>query len=297
MITILGLFFAVLNSFAASATGIVAQKFKVDPPVLAMYRGLGIAILLFPFLLFIPHPTSYLFYMLVCINGVIAATSFRIAIGVTEEHGANIMSKFLTVPPVIIAVTWWIINPTDFVTFINDTPIKAIGAIFCLIGMTFTIFALGHNKYTHKALISASPLFLCYTAQAFLTFFALKQVNLLQGMFYYVFIQALIVGVINYFVHIHHLKDHIKDKILLTVFDKDVMRAGLIFVLVMIIARMTTNIAFKFLDSPAHVALITNLQILWTYLVSKKMHLTNVISPTKGVILAIYAIMFIMLTM
>ena len=296
MIYVLGLFLALIASFAGTSSSIITQKFKVDPPVLAIYRGLGVALVLMPFLIFIPYPTNPMFYILVTANGLIASISFRLISTIIEEHGAEITSKFLTVPPVLIAVAWWVINPIQFTEFVNNDPFKAGASIFCLAGMIFTIFALGHNKYTHKALIAAIPLFVCYTVQAFLTFFAIKTVSITQGMFYYVCIQGLIVGTVNYFVHVHHLKGHVKDKLLISIFDKKVMKAGLLFIGSMLIARFTTNAAFKLLPNPAYVPLITNLQIIWVFFASKHLHMKNAISPKKGVILTIYAITFILLT-
>ncbi len=296
MLTLLGLFFAVINSFAGTATSTITQKSKIDPAVLAIYRGLGLALVMLPFLIFIPYPISPLFYILVLANGLIASISFRKATEIIEEHGANIASKFLTVPPVFIAIIWWVLKPATFANFVDADPHKAFGAIFCLFGMMFTIFALGHNKYTHKALISSIPVFICYVAQAFLTFFALQEVSMAQGLFYYVFFQGFIVGIINYFVHIHHLKGYVKNDLLITLFDRKVLKFGLLFILSMIVARMSTNVAFKLLPNPSYVVLITNLQIIWVWVVSKKMKLANVISPKKGVILAIYAITFIILT-
>jgi len=296
MLTTIGLFFALLTSFAGTASSTITQYFKVDPSVMAIYRGLGIALILLPFLIFVPYPTSPMFYLLVCANGLIASLSFRLITTIIQEHGANIASKFLTVPPVFVAIAWWVIRPIEFAAFVDADPLKAGGAMFCLAGMIFTIFALGHNKYTHKALVASIPLFVCYTAQTFLTFFAIKELSILQGMFYYVFLQGLIVGTINYFVHVHHLKGHVKEDLLLSIFDKKIMKAGLLFVFTMIIARFCTNIALKLLPNPAYVPLIANLQIIWIFMLSKKLKLKNAISPKKGVILAIYAITFIMLT-
>lgn len=296
MLVTIGIICSIINSLANTGSIIVTQKSKTDPAVLAIYRGLGTAFILLPFLIFIPYPTDTMFYTLCIANGLLASASFRRVSSVIEEYGGEISSKFFTIPPVLVAIIWWIIRPTQFAEFVSADPIKAIGAIFCLLGMLFTIFALGHNKNTHKATIASIPIFICYTIQAFLTFFALQKVSIAQGMFYYVFLQGLIIGAMNYFVHIHHLKGHAKDQLLVTMFDKKVLKAGLLFIISMIIARFTTNVAFKLLPNPAYVHLICNLQIIWIYLASKTLHIKNSIPPAKGVILAIYAIMFIVLT-
>lgn len=296
MLIILGFICALAGSIAEAGFRIVNQQFKVDPPVLAIYRGLGSALLILPFLIFIPYPTSPLFYILVCINGCIASVSTRKSMELVNHHGANITSKLLTLPPVLVAIIWWVIRPVQFANFVTTEPYQAAGAIFCLLGMIFTIFALGHNKKTHAAVIAGIPLFICYVLQTFLCFFAIKEVSLVQGMFYYVFLQGLIIGIINYYIHVHHLHVKLKDDLLLTIFDKKVLKAGLLFVLAILAARFTVNAAMKLLPNPSWVVLISNLQIIWIYLASRTLHVKNVISPTKGVILAIYAITFIMLT-
>jgi hypothetical protein len=296
MLGILGLLAAFVGSIAEAGFRVVNQQYKIDPPVLAIYRGLGVALILLPFLIFIPYPTSPLFYLLVGINGCIASISSRRSMDLINHHGANIASKLLTVPPVLVAILWWVLQPAKFATFVDKEPYQAVAAIFCLIGMIFTIFALGHNKNTHKAVVAGIPIFICYVIQTFLCFGALKEVSLLQGMFYYVCLQGIIIGTINYFIHVHHLKGHLKEDLLLTIFDKRTLKAGLLFITAMIIARFLVNISFKLLPNPSWVVLICNLQIIWIYLASKKLHVKNVISPTKGIILAIYAITFIILT-
>jgi len=296
MIIVLGFICSFLASIFGATNSIISQKFNIDPPVLALYRGFGLAIVLLPFMLFVPAPTSWLFYVLVVVNGVMASFSFRRATEVIEKHGANIMSKFLTVSPVIVALIWWIINPTKFAIFVSDSPEKAIGSILCLIAMLVSMFTLEKNKTTHRAFIDTSPLFLLYTAQTFSCYFALQEVSMIQGVFYYPFIQGLLIGIFNYFIHIHHLHSHAKEKILQTVFDKKVLKGGLLLILSIALVRVFSNVSFKILPNPSYTNLIFNLQILWIYLASNKMKLQKTIPPAKGILLMIYAIMFIILT-
>ena len=296
MLTLLGLFLAVIDSLCASAFNIINQQFKVDPPVLAIYNGLGVALILMPFLIFIPYPTSPMFYFLTILNGFVASYAYTKGFGVINKYGAGITSKLLTIPPVLVAISWWVINPSTFSNLVNNTPYKAAGAILCLAGMLFTIFALGKIRATKEALISSIPLFICYPILAIVCFYSLKEVSIIQAMFYYGFLQCLIMGIVNYFVHIHHLKGHVKKDLLLTLFDKKIMKAGLLFVLAVAGSRFACSAAFKLVPNPAYVNLITNLQIIWIYIASQFLHVKHTISPRKGIILAIYAITFIILT-
>jgi hypothetical protein len=144
--------------------------------------------------------------------------------------------------------------------------------------------------------IKSIPIFILYTIQTFITFFALKHVSYVQAISYYTCIQAFLIGAINYFMHIRHLKGHVKEDLLLTIFDKKVMKSGFSFVLIVLLCKVLMNSAYKAISSPSYVALIVNTQILWIYLLDKKMHIHSKIPPKKGVILAIFAIIFIVLT-
>lgn len=296
MIASLGLLIAFLGSFADAGYRTINQHYKIDPSVLSIYRGLGLALVMMPFLLFVPHPTNPIFYLLVIANGMFASVSSRKNMEIVNEYGANIASKFLTIPPVLVALLWWIIRPATFATFVNDDPFKAGGALFCLVGMLFTIFALGRNKYTKEALTKSVPIFFCYVAQTFLCFFAMKEASALQGMFYYVCLQGFVIGVLNYIVHTHHLKGHVKDQLLKSLFSKKILKAGLMFIFAMILARCASTLAFKLSPNPSYVVLIGNLQIIWIYFLSKFLKVENTVPPAKGVILVIYAITFIILT-
>ncbi|MCV6599079.1 MAG: hypothetical protein OIF36_01160 [Alphaproteobacteria bacterium] len=292
----LGIFLSILLSFVQTVSAMLTQQFKAGPDVLAIYRGLGLAIIIMPFLIFIPHPTSLMFYALALCNGIIASASFRKTSRVINKYGADITSKLLTIPPVIIAIAWWIITPSKFLEFTSNTPYKATGAALCLIGMIFTIFALGYNKKTHKAVLKSIPIFIFYTLQAFLTFFALKYVTYLQAISYYTCIQALLIGTINYLMHIRHLKGHVKEDLLLNVFDKKIMKSGITFTLIVLLSKILMNSAFKAISNPSYVNLIVNTQIIWIVLLEKKLKIKSKIPPKKGIILAIFAIIFIVLT-
>ena len=296
MLTTLGFIFAFINSISASIINVVTQQHKIDPPVLAMYKGFGIALLMVPFVIIVPYPTNPMFYMLVIANGIFASISSRRGYEIINKYGAEISSKLLTVPPVLVAITWWIIKPVQFTDFINSDPIKSGAAIFCLIGMIFTIFAMGHNKHTKEATLKATPTFFFHTIQTFLFFFAVQDVTILQAIFHYMWLQGLIIGIMNYFVHVHHLKGHVKDKLLITIFDKKILKGGLTILLLMIVAKAATSVAIKWLPNPSYVVFIGNLQIIWVYIIDRFIHLKNTIPPTKGLILAIYAVIFILLT-
>jgi hypothetical protein len=292
----IGLLLAFANSFAEAGVNLVSQQFKIPPRILTIYRGLGVAICLLPFLIFIEYPKSYLFYFFILLNGIVASYSARKKVYIINTFGADITSKFLTVPPVIGALMWWVINPVLFADLMNNHAIKGFFAILCLLGMLFSIFFLGKRKATKQALFDCMPVFFCQVTQTFLCFFAIREVNLLQAMFYYVFLQGLIIGVINYFLYIKHLSIRNKDQILLKLFEKRTVFVGFVFVFIVIIARFSSNLAFKYLDNPSYVVLISNMQILWIYLFGRHYKISYVISPIKGVLLAVFSVMFILLT-
>ena len=77
MTGIIGLLLSLMTSFCETALRIINQQTKINSNVLTIYRGLGPAIVLLPFILFIKAPTSILFYGLIILNSLCASISYN----------------------------------------------------------------------------------------------------------------------------------------------------------------------------------------------------------------------------
>ena len=322
MTTLIGLLFAFLCSISETAFAIITQKTKIDPAVLIVYCGLGVFIALLPVIFFVTPPTSGLFYVLTLANGLFASVGLRAQAEVIKKYGANIGTQFMTVPPVLVAISWWIINPNKFTAFFQETPFQAILAILCLVGICTAIWGLEHQKNTKKALIMSAPVFVCFSIQTFLTFYAVKEVSIIQCIVYYSALRGLIVGLANLYMQYNKIKTAFKKHAIIhtvrnlkikflqkqtekglirkqvtnSILNKKFLKIALLIIAMTLISRFTRNLSLKFVPNPAYTILILNTKIIWVYIASRMMKLKSKISPLKGIILAFYAIAFIILT-
>jgi hypothetical protein len=118
----------------------------------------------------------------------------------------------------------------------------------------------------------------------------------MSGVFYYTFIRGFVFGGINYFVHGYNSRGKLEEKLLKVLFSTKILKSVLAIILAIVISGIAGNFAYKLVDNPSYVSFLSNLEILWIYFLSRFMHIKDMISPVKGVILALYTISFILLT-
>lgn len=148
---------AIFYSFMHASFSLINQKFKIPGAVLAIWRGFGVFVVLLPFAFFISPPTSILFYVFVCINGILSGLYDNKLFEMSAKFGGG---KFLRLRPlslITLIILWWIISPESFFYIWNNQPIFW-GIIGTLALVLFAIFLIKKAPFSRDALISFLPI-------------------------------------------------------------------------------------------------------------------------------------------
>ncbi|MDR1026207.1 MAG: hypothetical protein LBL47_02295, partial [Lactobacillus sp.] len=133
------------------------QVFKLSSHLLMMYRGFGVAIIMFPMFFLIGGHFSWLFYLLTAIQGLsigfIDNRYFRSA----KVFGAEITGALQPLSLVLTFVFWFLLKPSLLLEHLSH-PLHFCLIIISLGGIITAVMLLRRAKLNKKA---ASYLFPC----------------------------------------------------------------------------------------------------------------------------------------
>ncbi len=151
---------AIFYSFMHASFSLINQKFKIPGAVLAIWRGFGVFVVLLPFAFFISPPTSILFYVFVCINGILSGLYDNKLFEMSAKFGGG---KFLRLRPlslITLIILWWIISPESFFYIWNNQPIfwGIIGTLALVLFAILTRVSIsGTSTKTPTTVTKAAP--------------------------------------------------------------------------------------------------------------------------------------------
>jgi len=245
---------AIISSIFTALYMYANQIFKMPASLFMVYRGIGAGILMLPFIpLFEPIYEPY-FYVFVIAQGFWASYMDNRLFHSVNKFGAEMTSA---IQPLSIGVTfvfWLIIHPAQ-IEILTAEPLKFIGIILCLIGITITVLQLRKSKVGFQAFLYLLPCLFMTTGSDILN----KQAmhfgisNIPSAVFYYILIMSWIMGVTNLWAYLRTYK-------VALIWKPKNMLNGLILVVWALLSLGSKNVAMAKTFNPSYVA-----AIIYTY--------------------------------
>ncbi len=230
------------------------QIYKMPASLFMVYRGFGAGLVLLPFIpLFTPIHNVY-FYVFVVAQGLWAAYLDNRMLHSIGQFGVEMTSA---IQPLSIGVTflfWIIIYPHQIIVF-SQNPLRFLGILICLTGITITVLQLRKSKVGFQAFLYMLPCLFMTTGSDILNKQAMHfgTENLSSAVFYYILIMSLIMGVANLWAYLKTYKVSL-------LWKKENLWHGAVLVTWALLSLASKNVAMAKTFNPSYVA-----AIIYTY--------------------------------
>jgi len=254
-------------SLLTSAYVYVNQFIKIKGSLLMVYRGLGTAAVLLPFVFIFSPIHNWSFYGLCIAQGLVISLGDNRILNGAKTFGAQVTSLIHPLSIAFIFVFWLLLHPAEIAVFVNS-PLHLGLVLACLLGTTAALIFILQAKASRKAL---SFLALGMFCEIFIDVTNketthLGAENLVSAIYYYTFITSLVAGSVNLAVHLR------RGHKLLEVFDRKNLRFAWFFILFAIIHGVLKTYAMYLTPNPAYVAAIVHAYPVWILLFNRFNH-------------------------
>ena len=141
---------ALVCSFICGIYNSINQVYKMPGLQIMIYRGLGVGILLLPFVFLFEPINNPWFYVFCTTQGfAIAFNDYRF-FRATKAFGAEVSSSLHPLSLGVIFVFWLLITPSQVEYFIAN-PKKLLIVITCLFGVALSVLKMCQAKTSKKA--------------------------------------------------------------------------------------------------------------------------------------------------
>ena len=174
------------------------QIFKLKGSLVMIYRGIGAAIFLLPFVPLIQGVANPNFYYLCLVQGVLIAYLDNRLFNAANRFGAEITGVIQPVSVMFGFVIWFILVPQQFWDLCQN-PWRLFFITASMIGIVSSVLMLKKNRMSRKAFFYLLPALLTVTVLDLLgkKLMDIGQDNVLGAIFYYSIITSVIAGGIN----------------------------------------------------------------------------------------------------
>ncbi|MBR1916015.1 MAG: hypothetical protein IJ830_06255 [Alphaproteobacteria bacterium] len=250
-------FFAVLASVVNAIYYLCNQNVRLEKPVFMIYRGIVVALMAVPFLMFYDVIRAWQFYAIAVMQGIITAYSDYKSLNANRKYGAETVASILPMNVATTFVLWCVIEPAVIYAYLQ----KPLQTVFILLSLSGIIFALKNyrkTKMTSDAFLYLLPVLLLGSVISVSnkTIMAYAQNSLLGLCFWRVFVSSLTVGVIHLMIW---LKKGLAVRVL---FEKQNLVRVWIFVF-MPMSMVCRNMAMFYAFNPSYVSAIVQTSLLW----------------------------------
>ncbi len=251
--------FALGCSFITAFYTSINHLFKLPASQMMVYRGIGCALFMLPFLAFLPANFPPQFYILCVLQGLVVAYTDNRILNAAKNWGNDVTAAIQPLSVVATFLLWLIIVPSTVRTYLAS-PVTTVLIILCLTGIVYATLKLKQASLSAQALKSfILPLCLMACADV-LNKKAMQAAgpNLIAAIFYYSFFVSLFCGLPNLLTYVRH--NAIKD-----LFNKRSVFAGLCVITIIFLVMGTKNVAMRYTPNPAYTAAIICLFPLWIF--------------------------------
>ena len=189
---------SVFASFIFAMYIFANQVFKLKGSLVMIYRGIGAAIVLLPFIPLIPGVADPKFYYLCLVQGVLIAYLDNRLFNASSRFGAEITGVIQPVSVLFGFVIWFILVPQQFWDLCQN-PWRLFLITASILGIVASVLMLKKNPMSRKAFFYLLPALLTVTALDLLgkKLMDIGQDNVLGAIFYYSVITSVVAGGVN----------------------------------------------------------------------------------------------------
>ncbi|MCP4393670.1 MAG: hypothetical protein GY804_05310 [Alphaproteobacteria bacterium] len=251
----------ILYAFSSSLIMLVNQQLNARPSAMMVWRGLALALVISPFLLFVTPPNNSKFYALSFIVGCLGSYFDNRLFTATSKFGAGIISRIIPLSMILSFFAWFIYNPAAFFELI-EVPFKMSGIVSCLLVAMLSILAMKKNHINKDAIVFIAPAILAVSMIDVLNKSAMILIDY-EAVVYHMCLASFVTGVINLGVYIRENKliangnkeiTHVS--MTDTLFSGKTVKAGLLVVLFMAITMSSKGYSMQTTPNPGYVSAI-----------------------------------------
>lgn len=235
------------------------QVFRLKGSMVMIYRGIGTALCLLPFALFVTAPSGANFYYLCIGNGLFIAFLDNRVFNAAKVFGAENAAMLQPLSIVFEFFAWFFFVPQLF-SNLAENPLKLSLIFLSLLCLAFSVFMVKKDKVTKKAFLYLLPSMICVMIIDIQCKILMNiDTDMLpNAIFYYSLITSLVAGGINaviYFKNGNKIDEIIKPRNMLLI--------GVPFVILMLSIYTFKNCSLHLVENPAYTMAILNLYPLW----------------------------------
>lgn len=288
---------AIFASFVFAMYIFANQVFKLKGSLVMIYRGIGTALVLLPFVPLVNGVENYTFYYVCLFQGLLIAYLDNRLFNAANRFGAELTSVIQPISVLFGFILWFFIVPQQFFDLCSN-PVRLLLTVCSIVGIVISVLMLKKNRMSRKALLYLLPAMLTVTVLDLLgkVLMDIGSDNVFGAIFYYSLITSLVAGAVNAYAFFRQGNS----------FSEVILPRNMLFAGVPVIALIMGMYVFKnyslyLADNPAYVMAIIYSYPIWilfanniySHYFSKK----NYATPSKfGLALMVVSIIVLILT-
>lgn len=215
-----------------------------------------------PYAILTPWPTNPLFYIATLATVPIASYTDVIYFEGNKKYGAGVVSRLLPLGLIVSFVGWLLVKPEQISMYLAS-PVYGGGVVVSLGLTVFFASRLRHCNVSKNAFVFLLPLIFFDGILNILNKTAMDSAELHQSVWFYLMLQGAGVAIFS------AVKEQAREKTLIHLFDKKVIKAGICIFCFAIMAGPLKGYALHDIDNPAYVSAVYMLYPFWIFIIYK----------------------------
>lgn len=253
---------AVFASFVFAMYIFANQIFKLKGSLVMIYRGIGAALVLLPFIPFVQGVGNPNFYYLCLFQGLMIAYLDNRLFNAANRFGAELTSVIQPISVLFGFVMWFFVVPQQFFDLCQN-PLRLLLTSVSICGIVVSVLMLKKNRLSRKAFFYLLPALLTVTVLDLMgkQLMTIGSDNVLGAIFYYSLITSAVAGAINAVVFFKE-----GNSIAEVVKPRNLCFAGIPVIIVILAMYIFKNYSLYLASNPAYVMAIIYSYPIWILL-------------------------------
>lgn len=253
---------AIFASFIFAMYLFANQVFKLKGSLVMIYRGMGAAVVLLPFVPFVSGVGNPMFYYLCIFQGFLIAYLDNRLFNAASRFGAEITSVIQPISVLFGFVAWFCLVPQQFFDLCQD-PLRLIMTVLSIFGIVASVLMFKKNRMSRKAFLYLFPALITVTILDLLGkgLMNIGANNIFGAIFYYSLITSVVAGIVNAFAFFRQ-GNSFKEVML----PRNLLFAGIPVVALILSMYALKNYSLYLAENPAYVMAIIYSYPIWILL-------------------------------
>lgn len=286
---------AIFASFVFAMYIFANQIFKLKGSLVMIYRGIGAAVLLTPFIPLVAGVENASFYYLCILQGFLIAYLDNRLFNAANRFGAELTGVIQPISVLFGFVMWFFIVPQQFVDLYQN-PFRLFFTVLSICGIVASVLMLKKNKLSRKAFFYLLPALFTVTVLDLMgkTLMDIGKENVFGAIFYYSLITSAVAGVVNAIAFFRAGNSFYE-----VVKPRNVVFAGIPMVCLILSMYVFKNYSLFLAQNPAYVMAIIYAYPIWILLANNiySRHFSNqdYAKPSKWVLASMVASIIVLI--